>query len=144
MCAALYGQAGGDRTFEWRPESGVAMIVHDTLRGQVFCDSRAGDAELELQPDASNSRLSVTSIQRKMRTSNDGRFDFGALDPGEYKLIVRHRCGSDGSFRNDSVVISARRRFGECRSGELRIKLQRDRSLSVTLAKVKTEASSCF
>jgi hypothetical protein len=126
--SALFGQridwSGSEfqpDTFQW-----TAIVDAEQVRGRVSCELRdSGTVELELLPEpATTSRwIVVLNTRQRVQTDDHGHFHFGVVDPGRYKLLIRHSCTDNQLPKDEEVLVFARPSFDD-HPGDLVIKLQ--------------------
>jgi hypothetical protein len=89
-------------TYGWIP------IIDGRLLGQLSCESGGpARAELELMPEPLTARQVMSPERRRVQADEHGRFDFGVIDPGRYRLVIRHFCNGRRSLKNEEISIRA-------------------------------------
>jgi len=95
------------------------QILHPNVHGTVSCAlAQIGRIQLELLPEPSfvygiekavEKYLSSGGIPLpediKVQTDESGRFDFGKVIPGLYRLQVQHACDKSRHSRTDSILV---------------------------------------
>jgi hypothetical protein len=90
--------------------------------GFVYCPSGSADGgEISL-----HSHKSLSAQIPRVRTDENGYFDFGNVSIGKYELIVENRCATTAASVNKfevTVQSSTTTSFKDCVPGEVVIKL---------------------